>query len=215
MRPGEPLVYGQSITDACIGWDATVPVLRELADAVRAAPQDPRLTALAGDRSRGVARNASAPSAGARVGQAERSVAGPRAGCEAWGGGTAVVIKLVFCLRRLPHLSRAEFQRYWRETHAPLVEEHRAALRIERYVQLHTADTAANALLRGSRDAPKSSTGSPSSGGGAGRPHRRDRERGRRSRRRALLEDERRFIDLARSPLWLANEHEIFRSGDR
>jgi 3-deoxy-7-phosphoheptulonate synthase len=34
--PGKPLVYGQSITDACLGWDETVPPLRELADAVRA-----------------------------------------------------------------------------------------------------------------------------------------------------------------------------------
>ncbi|MBM2827241.1 MAG: 3-deoxy-D-arabinoheptulosonate-7-phosphate synthase [Dehalococcoidia bacterium] len=30
------LVYGQSITDACMGWDMTVPVLHELAEAVRA-----------------------------------------------------------------------------------------------------------------------------------------------------------------------------------
>ncbi|MGH2471423.1 MAG: 3-deoxy-7-phosphoheptulonate synthase [Candidatus Limnocylindria bacterium] len=30
-----PLVYGQSITDACIGWDSTVAVLRDLAGAVR------------------------------------------------------------------------------------------------------------------------------------------------------------------------------------
>ena len=33
--PGR-LVYGQSITDACIGWDDSVEVLRELAAAVRA-----------------------------------------------------------------------------------------------------------------------------------------------------------------------------------
>ena len=32
---GRELVYGQSITDACLGWDATVPVLDELAAAVR------------------------------------------------------------------------------------------------------------------------------------------------------------------------------------
>jgi len=31
-----PLVYGRSITDGCLGWDATLPVLRGLADAVRA-----------------------------------------------------------------------------------------------------------------------------------------------------------------------------------
>jgi 3-deoxy-7-phosphoheptulonate synthase len=33
---GQDLVYGQSITDACIGWDETVPMLEELAAAVRA-----------------------------------------------------------------------------------------------------------------------------------------------------------------------------------
>jgi 3-deoxy-7-phosphoheptulonate synthase len=33
---GTPLVYGQSITDPCMGWEMTVPVLRELAAAVRA-----------------------------------------------------------------------------------------------------------------------------------------------------------------------------------
>jgi 3-deoxy-7-phosphoheptulonate synthase len=35
LLPGKPLVYGQSITDACIGWEDSVPVLRNLADAVR------------------------------------------------------------------------------------------------------------------------------------------------------------------------------------
>ena len=33
---GRPLVYGQSITDACIGWDDTVEMLEELAGAVTA-----------------------------------------------------------------------------------------------------------------------------------------------------------------------------------
>lgn len=32
---GKPLVHGQSITDACIGWDDTLPLLQELAQAVR------------------------------------------------------------------------------------------------------------------------------------------------------------------------------------
>jgi len=35
LVPGKPLTYGQSITDACISWDKTVPVLEELAEAVR------------------------------------------------------------------------------------------------------------------------------------------------------------------------------------
>ena len=32
---GAELVRGQSITDACMGWDTTMPVLRQLAEAVR------------------------------------------------------------------------------------------------------------------------------------------------------------------------------------
>ena len=36
LLPGKDLVYGQSITDACIGWEDSVPLLEELAQAVRA-----------------------------------------------------------------------------------------------------------------------------------------------------------------------------------
>jgi 3-deoxy-7-phosphoheptulonate synthase len=35
LIPGQPLVYGQSITDACLGWDETRTLLAELAAAVR------------------------------------------------------------------------------------------------------------------------------------------------------------------------------------
>ncbi|MBX5240537.1 3-deoxy-7-phosphoheptulonate synthase [Rhizobium sp. NLR22b] len=35
LTPGKPLVYGQSITDGCIGWDMSVEVLEDLAKAVR------------------------------------------------------------------------------------------------------------------------------------------------------------------------------------
>lgn len=38
-KPGVPLVYGQSITDACIGWDDSVRLLDELAAGVRARRQ--------------------------------------------------------------------------------------------------------------------------------------------------------------------------------
>jgi 3-deoxy-7-phosphoheptulonate synthase len=36
LEPGRPLTYGQSITDACLGFDDTATLLRELAAAVRA-----------------------------------------------------------------------------------------------------------------------------------------------------------------------------------
>jgi 3-deoxy-7-phosphoheptulonate synthase len=32
---GKPLTYGQSITDACISWNDSVPLLEDLAQAVR------------------------------------------------------------------------------------------------------------------------------------------------------------------------------------
>jgi 3-deoxy-7-phosphoheptulonate synthase len=35
LVPGRALVYGQSITDGCIGWEDSVPLLERLADAVR------------------------------------------------------------------------------------------------------------------------------------------------------------------------------------
>ena len=36
LEGSEPLVYGKSVTDACIGWDDTDAILRQLADAVKA-----------------------------------------------------------------------------------------------------------------------------------------------------------------------------------
>jgi len=35
LQPGQPLTYGQSITDACLGWEDSVRCLDTLADAVR------------------------------------------------------------------------------------------------------------------------------------------------------------------------------------
>jgi uncharacterized protein (TIGR02118 family) len=117
------------------------------------------------------------------------------------------MVKLTFALRRAKHLSREEFQRYWREQHAPLVEEHRAALGIRRYVQTHTLDVPANAALRASRSAPDEYDGVAElwfdSAELPGTPEA--------ARAGALLlEDERRFIDLENSPLWISEEKTIF-----
>jgi 3-deoxy-7-phosphoheptulonate synthase len=35
LVPGQPLLYGQSITDACLDWKQTYALLQELAEAVR------------------------------------------------------------------------------------------------------------------------------------------------------------------------------------
>ena len=36
LEGSEPLVYGKSVTDACIGWEDTDAILRQLANAVKA-----------------------------------------------------------------------------------------------------------------------------------------------------------------------------------
>lgn len=120
------------------------------------------------------------------------------------------MIKLVFCLRRRPELSREEFQAYWRSKHAPLVRERAAAIGALRYVQVHTAYDELNAGLQAGRGGPDPYDGvaelwfedraalAASLATDAGR------EAG-----AELLADERKFIDLENSPLWLADEHEI------
>jgi len=48
------------------------------------------------------------------------------------------MIRLTYVLRRIPRLSLYEFQRYWLETHGPLVSKHASALGVRGYVQVHT-----------------------------------------------------------------------------
>lgn len=124
------------------------------------------------------------------------------------------MIKLVFTLRRRDGMTREEFQRYWREEHAPLVESLADALRIRRYVQTHASETDLDELIATSRgsepcfydgvaelwwDSPADLVAaySTETGQAAGA---------------ALLEDEQRFIDLPRSPLWFGEEHVVIGS---
>jgi uncharacterized protein (TIGR02118 family) len=115
------------------------------------------------------------------------------------------VIKLTFCLRRREGLSREEFQRMWHEEHAPLVRKHADTLGIRKYVQVHTTTTPFNDALRGSRDAPPEYDGVAelwwdsvdAAAAAASTPEGAEAAR-------QLLEDERRFIDHANSPLWLS-----------
>lgn len=118
------------------------------------------------------------------------------------------MIKITFCLTRLPHLTREEFQTYWRETHAPLVAERAELLKIRRYVQSHSLPDEAFAALATSRAGPAAYDGVAElwwdriEDLGSDDP----------AVRKAgleLLEDERKFIDLAKSPIFLVEEREI------
>lgn len=118
------------------------------------------------------------------------------------------MVKMIFAIRRLPELSPAEFHRYWREEHGKLAREKLPGLRARRYVQTHTLDTPFNEVLRESRSGGEPYDGiveiwwdslddleaASSTPEGA-------------SASAELLEDEKRFIDLERSSIWLAEEH--------
>ncbi|HIF63778.1 MAG TPA: hypothetical protein EYQ35_06470 [candidate division UBP10 bacterium] len=73
------------------------------------------------------------------------------------------MIKLCFCVHRLPSLTREQFQDYWHSTHAALLKRHAEVLGTEQ-AQAAVAE---------------------------------------------LIEDEHRFADLSRSPIFLAEERQI------
>lgn len=120
------------------------------------------------------------------------------------------MIKLTFCLVRLPHLSREAFQAYWRGTHAPLVASVAETLQIRRYVQMHSLPAEASAGIRASRDAPPEFDGVAELWFDSLEAL---AENGRRPEAQAagamLLEDEKRFIDLPKSPLWWGQEQVV------
>jgi len=118
-------------------------------------------------------------------------------------------IKLVFCLRRLPHLTREQFQHYWRTVHAPLVAERARVLGILRHVQAHALPDARAAALAGPRGAPASFDGVAELWFDASAPADPARREAARRAGAELLADERRFIDLAASPIFYTCEHEI------
>lgn len=118
------------------------------------------------------------------------------------------MIKVVYMLRRREGMTREEFQRYWREDHAELVKRHAETLGIRRYVQTHARTTDLDAALAGSRgsepgqydgvaelwwDSVEDLVQAASSESAQ-------------AAQLALLEDERRFIDVANSPIWLGEE---------
>jgi uncharacterized protein (TIGR02118 family) len=121
------------------------------------------------------------------------------------------MIKLAFTLRRREGMTREEFQRYWREEHAALIQRHAGTLHIRRYVQVHLRETALDEAIsapRGSQprfydgiaelwwDSLEDLTAVFTTEAGQ-------------AAAQELLEDEQRFIDLPRSPLWLGEENVV------
>lgn len=121
------------------------------------------------------------------------------------------MIKLVYVLRAREDVAREEFHRYWREVHAPKVRSVAGAIGARRYVQSHTIDTPLNQTLVEGRgmgsgfegitevwfDSLDALTAAASTQDGQ-------------DAMAMLAEDEATFIDVARSTIFLTEEHEVF-----
>jgi uncharacterized protein (TIGR02118 family) len=121
------------------------------------------------------------------------------------------MIKLTFALVRRQEFTLRAFQDYWFTKHAPLVASVKDVLRIRRYVQAHSLPEESSEDLRRSRGGPGGFDGvaelwwdSLEDLAAAGRSP------GAPEAAASLLEDERKFIDLSRSPLWWTEEKVIF-----
>lgn len=118
------------------------------------------------------------------------------------------MVKLVFCLRKLPHLSLEEFQKYWFEKHGPLVRSKKDILKIRRYVQVHTLDHPINQGDREPRGGPEPYDGVAELWWDSIE----DLQETSPERQQAgmdLLEDEKKFIDLSQSPLFFCQERPV------
>jgi uncharacterized protein (TIGR02118 family) len=106
------------------------------------------------------------------------------------------MVKIVYCISKLPNLSNDEFHRYWRETHGPIAARIPG---VQKYVQSHAIHRALGgrepsfdgvaelwfddwAALERALESPEA---------------------------RAAVEDERRFIDHSRVAFFIAEEHHV------
>ena len=123
------------------------------------------------------------------------------------------MIKLVYCIGRRPSLNREQFHEYWVTAHAGLVKSHADALGATRYVQSHTIDTelaTTSNQARGSRLAPFDGITEfwwPDFAAMSPQDTSPDEMI---EIQKQLLEDERTFIDLENSVIFLTEEHTIF-----
>jgi len=121
------------------------------------------------------------------------------------------VIKVVYCLTRKEGTTRQEFQDYWLGHHADKVRARAEAIGMTRYVQSHSYDTPMNAgmadargglegydgIMEGWWESEEQALAALTTS--AGQQAMAD-----------LLDDEGRFIDFSRSPIFMTREHVIY-----
>lgn len=119
--------------------------------------------------------------------------------------------KLLFCLRRRPELSRAEFLERWHGRHADIARAGAEAIGAVRYVQNHTVDDPINPALQASRGGPEAYDGVVElwfESLESIETTFTDQE----ARRAiaALVADEPSFIDVERSPIFVTEAHPMW-----
>ncbi|MEH6590512.1 MAG: EthD domain-containing protein [Halioglobus sp.] len=121
------------------------------------------------------------------------------------------MIKMNFCVRKRDDISEEEFHDYWLNKHGPLVKSHRESLCVKKYTQSHAGFTELDESVTSQRGMKTGYDGlaelwwenvdtlqsalETKDGRQAGAE---------------LLEDEARFIDLAKSTIFFSEEHVIF-----
>lgn len=119
------------------------------------------------------------------------------------------MLKLVMCVKRRAHLTREEFDHYWRNHHAPLVIKHAECLGIRKYIQtVPFASSAVQSVLQQTRNS------APVDFDGCAELWWDDMESHLAARKteeglialQELIDDEGKFVDLGQSQLWYGEE---------
>jgi uncharacterized protein (TIGR02118 family) len=114
------------------------------------------------------------------------------------------MLKIVYCLRRKPDMSREDFQKYWLETHAAFGKNIPG---VKRYVQVHTLGGEMADMMAEGHPAGKNE---PFDGVAELWLEEEDlRKLPGAEGALAAMQDEANFIDFARSVIFLAREHVI------
>jgi len=121
------------------------------------------------------------------------------------------MVKIVYVLARRADVPAEKFYDYWLNSHGPRVRGHATAIHARKYIQSHTIDTPLNRGFQEPRGMADPMAGITEVWWDSVA----DFERGgndpaRAAATRDLAEDEAKFIDIARSQVFLTEEHTIF-----
>jgi hypothetical protein len=120
------------------------------------------------------------------------------------------MIRLTFCLHKLEGLTLEQFHAYWREEHAALVLSKAAELGMKRYVQAHAVHPRFNQALAAARGTMTAYDGIADAWfDGMNAIEALGQNPVARAALGDLIRDEKRFIDLSRSSIFLAEEFTV------